>query len=58
MIADVPTKDILGKRYGWGMASGKVVVLLVFSGLYMDRNAEVQLLNMYVNIKEGDMGHI
>ena len=36
MIADVPNADSLGKRYGtfggWGMAAGKVEVLLVVSG--------------------------
>ena len=34
LVADAPTTDGLGKRYGtfsgWGMAAGKVEVLLVF----------------------------
>jgi hypothetical protein len=38
------------------MAAGKVNVLLVVSGLDMDRSAEGNLVNMYVNIKEGNMG--
>ena len=45
MTADPPTTKSLGKRYrgfgGWGMADGKVEVLLVVSGLDMDRNVKV-----------------
>ena len=37
VVADVPTTDGLGKRHGtfsgWGMAAGKVEVLLVVGGL-------------------------
>ena len=44
VVADAPTTDGLGKRYGtfseWGMAAGKVVVLLVVSGFDVDRGAE------------------
>jgi hypothetical protein len=44
------------KSYGafgrWGMAAGKVEVLLVVSGPDVDRSAEVYLVNMDVNIKE------
>ena len=36
VVADAPTMDGLGKRYGtfsgWGMAAGKVEVLLVVGG--------------------------
>ena len=39
-----------GKKYGafvgWGMAIGKVEVLLVVSGLDLDRNVEAELVNM------------
>ena len=49
MVADVPTMDGLGKRYGtfsgWGMAAGKVEVLLVVGGFDVDRGAEVRLVN-------------
>jgi hypothetical protein len=38
------------------MAAGKVEVLLVFSGLEVDKSAEGKLVNIYVNIKEGDIG--
>jgi hypothetical protein len=38
------------------MAAGKVEVLLVVSGLDLDRGMEAKLVNMYVNIKEGGMG--
>ena len=60
MVADISTTDILVKMYGafgrWGMAAGKMEVLLVVSGLDIDRSKKVQLVNNYVNIKEGDMG--
>ena len=51
----------LGKRHGafggWVMAAGKVkALLLVVSGLDVDGSAEVKLVNMYVNMKECDMG--
>ena len=37
---------------GWGMVAGKVEVLLVVSGLDVNRSVEAKL----VNIKDGDMG--
>jgi hypothetical protein len=44
VVANAPTTDSMGKRYeafsGWGMAAGKVVVLLVVSGFDVDRGAE------------------
>ena len=46
MAADDPTTDGLGKRYGmfsgWGMAAGKVEVLLVVGGFDVDGGAEVR----------------
>ena len=37
IVADVPTMDSLGKRYGafdgWGMAAGEMEVLLIVVGL-------------------------
>ena len=49
-----------GKRYGtfsgWGMAAGKVEVLLVVGGFDADGGAEARLVNKDVNIQEGDMG--
>ena len=40
VVADAPTTDGLGKRYGmfsgWGMAAGKVEVLLVVGGFDVD----------------------
>ena len=60
MIADAPTTDGLGKRYGtfsgWGMAAGKMEVLLVVGGFDVDGCAGVRLVNNDVNIQEGDMG--
>ena len=60
MVTDVPTMDGLEKMYGafgeWGMEAEKVEVLLVVSGLDLDRGMEAKLVNMYVNIKEGGMG--
>ena len=60
VVADTPTTDGLGKRYrtfsGWGMAAGKVEVLLVVGGFDVDGCAEVRLVNKDVNIQEGDMG--
>ena len=54
------TTDGLGKRCrtfsGWGMAAGKVEVLLVVGGFDVDGCAEVRLVNKDVNIQEGDMG--
>ena len=45
MVANVPTMDSLGRRYGafsgWGMAAGKVEVLLVINGFDVDRHVEV-----------------
>ena len=38
------------------MAVGKVEVLLKVSGLDVERNAEAYLVNLHINIKEGDMG--
>ena len=62
MVANVPTTDSLSKRYGafsgWGMAAGKVKVLLVVSVFDVDRGAEARLVNKDVNIQEGDMGRI
>ena len=37
------------------MVGGKVEVLLVVSGFDVDRSAEAKLVNMYVNLNEGDM---
>ena len=48
-----PITDGLGKRYGtfsgWGMAAGKVEVLLVVGGFDVDGGAEVRLVNKDVN---------
>ena len=59
-VADMSTTDGLGKRYGtfsgWGMAAGKVEVLLVVGGFEVDGDAEVRLVNKDVNIQKGDMG--
>ena len=44
MVSDAPTMDGLGKRYGtfseWGMAAGKVEVLLLVSGFDVDRSVQ------------------
>ena len=60
VVADAPTTDDLEKRYGtfsgWGIAAGKVEVLLVVGGFDVDGGAEVRLVNKDVNIQEGDMG--
>ena len=44
VVANVPTMDGLGKKYGtfsgWGMAAGKVEVLLVVGGFDVDGCAE------------------
>ena len=60
VVADAPTTDGLGKRYGtfsgWGMAAGKVEVLLVVGEFDVDGGAEARLVNKNVNIQEGDMG--
>ena len=44
MVADAPTTVSLGKRYGalggWGMAPGKVEILLVVGDLDVDSSAE------------------
>ena len=44
VVANVPTTDSLSKRYGafsgWGMAAGKVKVLLVVSVFDVDRGVE------------------
>ena len=60
MVANVPTMDGLGTGYGvfdeWGMAAGKVEVLLVDCRFDVDRGAETRLVNKYANIKEGNMG--
>ena len=59
MVANAPTKDGLGERYrmfsGWGVAAGKVEVLLVIGGLDVDGGAEASLVNKDVNIQEGEM---
>ena len=36
----------------WWMAAGKVEVLLVVSGLDVDRSEEAMIVNMCVNIKK------
>ena len=54
MVADAPTTDGLEKRYGtfsgWGMAAGKVEILLVVGGFDVDGGAEARLVNKDVNI--------
>ena len=40
----------------WGMAAGKVEVLLVVGRFDVDRGAEARLVNKDVNIQEDDMG--
>ena len=40
----------------WGMAAGKVEVLLVVGRFDVDGGAEARLVTKDVNIKEGDMG--
>ena len=54
VVADAPTMDGLGKRYGtfseWGMGAGKVEVLLVVDEFDVDVGAEVRLVNKDVNI--------
>jgi hypothetical protein len=60
VVVNAPTTDGLGKRYGtfsgWGMAAGKVEVLLVVGEFDVDRGAESRLVNKDVNIQEGGMG--
>ena len=60
VVANAPTMDGLGKRYGmfsgWGMAAGKVEVLLVVGEFDVDKGAEARLINKDDNIQEGDMG--
>ena len=55
VVANVPTTDGLGKRYGtfsgWGMAAGKVEVLLVVGGFDVDRGSKQQT-RIFVNILE------
>ena len=55
VAADAPTTDGLGERYGtfigWGMAAGKVEVLLVVGGFDLGGGAEVRFVNKDVNIK-------
>ena len=41
-----------GAFAGWEMAAGKVEVLLVVSGLHVDRSEEAMIVNMCVNIKK------
>ena len=47
------------KRYGtfsgWGMAAGKVRVLLVVGGFDVDGGVEGRLVNKDVNIQAGEM---
>ena len=61
VVVGEPTMDGLGKTYGvfsgWGVAAGKVEVLLVVGGFDVHGGAEVRLVNKYVNIQEGDMGN-
>ena len=49
VVANPPTTDGLGKRYktfsGWGMAAGKVEVLLVVGGFDVDGGVEARLVN-------------
>ena len=51
-----------GKRYGtfsgWGMAAGKVEVLLVVGGFEVDGGAEVRLVSKDVNIQEYNITYI
>ena len=60
VVANAPTTDSLGERYrtfnGWGMAAGKVEVLLVVGAFDADGGTEARLVNKVVNIKEGDLG--
>ena len=60
MVANMLSTNSLGKRYRafgeWGMAAGKVEILLVASGLDVDRSSEALLVDLFVSIKEGDMG--
>ena len=59
VFADAPTTDgfrkMCGTFSGWGMAAGKVEVLLVVGGFDVDGGAEIRLVNKDVNIQEGDM---
>ena len=59
MIADAPIMNCLGEKVWniqWmGDNSCKSGGMLVVNGLDVDRSAESQLVNMYVNIKEGDI---
>ena len=41
--------------YTWGMAAGKMEVLLVVGGFDVDGGAEARLVNKDVNIREGEM---
>ena len=49
MVADAPTTDGLGKRYGtfsgWGMPAGKVEVLLVVVGFDVDGGVYIYIHN-------------
>ena len=49
VVANALTMDGLGKSYGtfggWGMAAGKVEVLLVVGGFDVDGGAEARLVN-------------
>ena len=60
VLANAPFMNGLGERNGavsgWGMAAGKVEVLLVVSRFDVHRGAELGLVKKYVNIKGGDMG--
>ena len=60
VAANAPTMDGLGKRYrtfnGWGVAAGKVEVLLVVGGSHVDGGAKARLFNKDDNIKEDDLG--
>jgi hypothetical protein len=60
VVANAPTTDSSAKMYvtfsRWGMAAGKVEVLLVVGRFDVDRGAEARLVNKDVNIQEDDMG--
>ena len=52
---DASTMDSLkGVFDGWVMAAWKVEILVVVGGF----DVEIQFVNMYVNIKEDDMGRM
>ena len=58
MFADAPTIDSMGKKVWITMAAEKVEILLVVSGLDVDISVEAWIVNIYVIMKEGDMGGV